>query len=129
MPQLKNFEELNIWRDSRALVDLIYKQTRQPAFSKDFQFIDHIRKTAISIPSNISEGFERDGTKEFVNFLSIAKGSCGELRSQLIIALDQKYLDQEQFDDINNKVLEISKSISALMKYLQNCDYKGRKFK
>jgi len=129
MAQINNFEELNIWKESRALVDLIYKLTRQPTFSKDFQFIDHIRKTAISIPSNISEGFERDGTKEFVNFLSIAKGSCGELRSQLFIALDQKYLDQEQFDNINSKVLEISKSISALMKYLQNCAYKGRKFK
>jgi four helix bundle protein len=129
MALIKNFEDMAVWKEARLMVAQIYKITRHPRFSRDFQFIDHLRKTAISIPSNISEGFERDRNKEFTSFLSIAKGSCGELRCQLYLALDQKYLDQQQFDDLYQKLMEISKSISNLMKYLQNCDYKGRKFK
>jgi four helix bundle protein len=129
MAAIKNFEDMAVWKEARIMVFQIYEVTRHPSFSRDFQFIDHIRRTAISIPSNISEGFERDGNKEFTSFLSIAKGSCGELRCQLYIALDQKYLDQQQFDHIYHKLMDISKSISNLMKYLQNCNYKGRKFK
>lgn len=129
MASIKNFEDMSVWKESRSLVDQIYKVTRHPSFSKDFQFIDHLRKTAISIPSNISEGFERDGNKEFISFLSIVKGSCGELRCQLYIALDQSYIDQQQFDDLYQKLLDISKALSNLMNYLQNCDFKGRKFK
>ena len=129
MAQIINFEDLTIWQESRILVDLVYKATQGASFAKDFQLVDHIRRTAISVPSNISEGFERDGTKEFVSFLSIAKGSCGELRTQLYIALDQKYLDQHQFDALVQRSIDVSKSISALIKYLKTCNYQGRKFK
>ena len=116
MAQIKNFENLNIWKDSRQLVNQIYSLTKLQSFAKDYQFIDHIRRTSISIPSNISEGFERDGTKEFMHFLFIAKGSCGELRSQLYIAFDQKYIDDQQFDDIIIRIIALTKSISSLIK-------------
>jgi len=129
MAKYRNFEDMPVWQNSRALVDLIYNISNQQNFAKDFQFKDHIRRTAISIPSNISEGFERDGNKEFINFLSIAKGSCGELRCQVYIALDQKYIDQKQFDELYERIVTIVKSISNLIKYLQNSDLKGRKYK
>jgi len=129
MAQINTFEDLKIWQESKELVKEVYFLTKEKTFSRDYQLIDHIRKTAISIPSNIAEGFERDGSKEFLNFLSIAKGSCGELRTQLNIALDQDYLSQEQFSKFNFKIIELSKSMGSLMKYLKSSDIKGHKFK
>jgi len=129
MTAINNFEDLNIWKNARTLVRDVYSITKMESFSKDYQLIDHIRKSAVSIPSNISEGFERDGTKEFINFLSIAKGSCGELLTQLFIAFDQEYIDKNQFAILNDKLIGLSKSISGLMRYLQSCNIKGNKFK
>ncbi len=129
MASVKNFEDLDVWKKSRILVKMIYLSTNKPEFSKDWMLINHLRKTAISIISNISEGFERDGNKEFINFLSIAKGSCGELRCQLIVAYDQNYIEENQFKELSNLAEEISKSLKGLMHYLQNSDYKGIKYK
>jgi four helix bundle protein len=129
MASVKNFEEMDVWKKSRLMVKMIYLITNQPGFSRDWQLANHLRKTAISIVSNISEGFERDGNREFVNFLSIAKGSCGELRSQLYIALDLNYIDENQFLEISNLATEISKSLKGLMNYLHNSDFKGIKNK
>ena len=78
--------------------------------------------------SNVAKGFERDGKREFVNFLSIAKGSSGEVRSQLYVALDQNYISQSQFDAIYAKCVRNSRSLSGLMRYLNQSDIKGRKF-
>jgi four helix bundle protein len=128
MAQIKHFEDLNIWKESRKLVGRIYSMTRHPSFSKDFQLVDHIRRTAISIPSNISEGFEREGNKEFFNFLSIAKGSCGELRSQLYIAYDQDYININEFNELIKSSLEISMGISKLMKHIKTSDFRGSKY-
>ena len=90
---------------------------------------DQIRRATISIGSNIAEGFERGGDKEFVQFLAVAKGSCGEVRSQLYVALDQGYIDSEQFKQIYEKLVETSRLIGGLMKYLQQPGLRGSKFK
>lgn len=129
MASIKRFEEMDIWKKSRLMLKLIYLMTNKSEFSRDWQLANHLRKTGISIISNISEGFERDGNKEFINFLSIAKGSCGELRCQLYIALDQNYIDENQFMEISNLATEISKSLKGLILYLQNSDLKGIKYK
>lgn len=129
MGQIKNFEEMDVWKKSRVLVKEIYDITNEVSFAKDYHFKDHIRRTAISVPSNIAEGFERDGNKEFIQFLSIAKGSCGELRCQLILALDQNYIEQTQYDELYSQLSELSFSLSRLMGYLKSSQFKGRKYK
>ena len=129
MTSFKRFEEMEVWQKSRLMVKTIYLITSKPNFNKDLLLASHLWKTAISIISNISEGFERDGNKEFINFLSIAKGSCGELRCQLYIALDQNYIKENQFKEISNLATGISKSLKGMITYLQNSDFKGIKNK
>jgi four helix bundle protein len=129
MASVKRFEEMDVWKKSRLMVKMICMMTNKSEFSRDWQLANHLRKTAISIISNISEGFERDGNKEFINFLSIAKGSCGELRCQLYIALDQNYIDEYLFSEISNLATDISKSLKGLINYLQASDLRGIKNK
>lgn len=93
--KINNFKELEIWKKGIEIVILIFKITNNSKFSLDFSFRDQIRKSAISIPSNIAEGFERDNNNEFIRFLRIAKGSCGELITQLEIAKNINYLKEE----------------------------------
>ncbi len=88
-----------------------------------------MRRASVSILSNIAEGFERGGNKEFLQFLAVAKGSCGEVRAQIYVALDQNYIDEKQFAEITEKLKEISRLISGFMKYLQQSDFRGSKFK
>lgn len=111
------------------LISMLYQISNNPPFSKDYALVNQIRRSAISIASNIAEGFERDGNKEFINFLYIAKGSCGELRCQLYIALDLTYLEKARFEELFNLATEISKAIGKLIHYLQNSDLKGIKHK
>ena len=92
---VKDFEDLEIWKEARRLTCEIYNLSKTPKFSKDFGLRDQIQRAAVSIMSNIAEGFERGGNQEFVQFLYVAKGSCGELRSQLYVALDQAYIDHK----------------------------------
>ena len=106
-----------------------YDVSATGAFSRDFTLVNQIRRASISILSNIAEGFERDGNKEFLQFLSIAKGSCGEVRSQLYIASDREYIDESTFNEIGTMLIETSRTISGLMKYLHQADERGRKFK
>ena len=129
MATLKRFEDLDVWKKARVMVNTIYSTTSNNGFSKDWMLANHLRKTAVSIISKIAEGFERDGNKEFINFLSIAKGSCGELRCQLYIAYDQHYINENQFKEISNLAAEISRSLKGLILYLQNSDFKGIKNK
>src|SRR5215204_3249757 len=103
MATIIRFEDLDAWRLARELTQEVYRVTGNGEFSRDFGLTNQIRKASVSVMSNIAEGFERDGNKEFRNFLSIGKGSAGEVRSQLYVALDQGYLTREDFDLIYRK--------------------------
>lgn len=120
MSEFKRFEDLEIWKKARELVQLIYEASSIGNFSKDFALKDQVRRASISILSNIAEGFERNNKKEFLIFLSYSKGSCGEVRAQLYIALDQKYLSCDVFETLSNNTIVLSKMISGFMKYLRN---------
>ena len=125
---VKNFEDLEIWKDARALTRGIYHLTRDSKFSKDFGLRDQIRRAAVSIMSNIAEGFERGGNQEFIQFLYVAKASCGEVRSQLYVALDQSYVTSKDCDDASKSFRRLSIMISNLIDYLKTSGMKGSKF-
>jgi len=127
MSEIKRF--LDTWQRARELTRLIYEISSRSNFARDFGLRDQIRRSVVSILSNISEGFERGGNKEFLMFLPYAKGSCGELRSHMYVALDQEYINGEVFSSIMDKILELSRMISGFMKYLQKSPFKGNKFK
>ncbi len=119
MAKFNSFEEIVSWQKARELNKEIYTITNEhEKFKRDFGLRDQIRRSSISISSNIAEGFERETTKEFIRFLYIAKASAGEFRSQLYLANDIEYLDSEEFEKLKLKVNEVSKLISGLIKYL-----------
>ena len=122
-------EDLKIWKEARELSKEIYVISRLPEFSKDYRFVGQITSAAGSIMDNIAEGFERDGNKEFLQFLSIAKGSCGELRSQLYRAYDAGYINEEKFETLVNNIKLLSASIFYFMKNLKSSDMVGKKYK
>jgi four helix bundle protein len=129
MAKFERFEDIEAWRKGRELRRAVYACSRNGAFAKDFALRDQIRRAAISITSNIAEGFERGGNKEFVQFLANSKGSCGELRDQLYAALDEQYVSAEQFAPLYRQAVEISRMISGLMQYLKQSEMRGAKFK
>lgn len=108
---VKSFEELNVYQKARQLANEIYVFTRKAPFSKDYSLVDQIRRASVSVMSNIAEGFERGIRPEFVRFLFIAKGSCGEIRSQLEIACDQGYLS----DADHKRLRETAKTVSGII--------------
>ena len=122
------FEDLEIWKDARELCHSIFQITSKIPFSKDFRFRDQIRASSGSIMDNIGEGFERGGNREFIQFLSIAKGSCGETRSQCYRAYDYEYIDQETLQNLLDQTTTLSKKISGFMNYLKKSTYKGSKY-
>ena len=126
--QIKNFEELEIWKDARALTRAVYQLTSDPRFSKDFGLRDQIRRASVSIMSNIAEGFERGGNQEFIQFLYVAKGSCGEVRSQLYAAMDQNYLDQKVVGDLLTSLKRLSIMIIHLIDHLKGSGMRGPKY-
>lgn len=115
MAKFETFEDIIAWQKSKILVLNIYS-----IFSaiRDYSFRDQIQRAAVSVMNNTAEGFERKGNKEFAKFLYIAKGSCGEVRSMLYLALDLKYIDKVKFDNLYNQSMEISKMLSGLIKTL-----------
>jgi four helix bundle protein len=129
MATVKSFEELEVWKKSRELCLMIFQITRNVNFSKDFALTNQISRSSGSTMDNIAEGFERGSKKEFVQFLYIAKGSAGEVRSQLYRALDFKYISQVEFDSAYSLVLELIKKITSFIKYLVNTDITGQKDK
>ncbi len=129
MAKIERFEDIDAWKHAREITKRIYAVSSNSRFAKDFALVNQIRRAAVSILSNIAEGFERNGDKEFVQFLTIAKGSCGEVRAQLYVALDQKYIEETEFLEIKNELVNTSRMISGLIKYLKQSDLKGSKFR
>lgn len=129
MATFKKFEDITAWQKARELTKDIYKLTSANEFSRDFGLKDQIRRASVSIMSNIAEGFERSGTGEFSHFLATAKGSAGEVRCQIYVALDQGYISPAVFENLNTSVTEISKMIAGLMGYLKRSGLKGVRFK
>ncbi len=128
MATIDRFEDLIAWQKSRVLNKEIYKATLGKKFATDFTLRDQITRASISVMANIAEGFERNGNKEFSQFLSVSKSSAGEVRSHLYVALDLEYITQEQFDELYKLAITCSKIISGLMEYIKNSEMKGSKF-
>ena len=118
MSKVDQFEDLKAWQLARKLTSKIYRLAKEGEFARDFGFRDQICRAAVSISSNIAEGFERKSDKAFLQFLAIAKGSAGEVRSQLYIALDLCYITQEHFNELNQDISETSRMLSGLIDYL-----------
>ena len=125
---IKEFEELKVWQYAFSLTQKVYELTQQNGFERDYELKDQIRRASISVMNNISEGFDRSGNKEFIQFLAIAKGSAAEIRSMLYIAQSQGYITENQFLEIKNQCLDISRMLGGLIKYIKNSSYKGSKF-
>ena len=119
MSEIQRFEDIDSWQAGMELVNDIYRVSGQGAFANDFALRDQIRKAAVSIPSNIAEGFERNRRSEFIQFLRYAKGSAGEVRSQLYNARDQDYIDAETFQSLQSDVESVSRQIQGFIRHLR----------
>ena len=125
---IKNFEDLEIWQIARRLTQEVYTLVQTPKLSRDYGLRDQMQRAAVSIMSNIAEGFERGGNQEFVQFLYIAKASCGELRSQLYVALDQKYIDPQAANEMTMALKRLSAMIKHLVDHLKESGMRGPKY-
>jgi len=119
MATISRFEDIEAWKKGRKLRRAIYRNSKRGEFAKDFALKDQIRRAAISVTSNIAEGFERGGNREFIQFLSNAKGSCGEVRDQLYVVLDENYMTQAEVESLQEACLEIGRLMAGFMDYLQ----------
>jgi len=129
MATIERFEDIEAWKRARTMARKIYAISREGPLSKDFGLKDQLRRASVSAMSNIAEGFERDGTQEFIHFLSMAKGSSGEVRSQLYVALDEGYISQEQFDELYRDAESVSKMAAGFIEYLRRTDLRGKRFR
>src|SRR5712671_526368 len=119
---IERFEDVVSWQKARLLTKTVYDCSKSGSFARDFSFRNQIPSASVSIMSNIAEGFERGGDKEFIQFLSTAKGSCGEVRSQLYVALDQSYITPVEFKNLYTGTIEVGRLVSGFMGYLQKSD-------
>jgi len=115
MATIEKFEDILIWQKAHIFSTDIYKLMKE---NRDYSFRDQMQRAVVSIMNNIAEGFERRGNKEFRQFLFIAKGSCGEVRSMLYLARDLEYINQSSFENLMERALEISRMLSGLIKKL-----------
>ncbi len=125
----KRFEGLRIWRVALDLCEDVYRVTGHGAFARDFGLKDQIRRAAVSVMSNVAEGYERDGDREFRQFLFVAKGSCGEVRAQLHLARKLGYVDQPTFEDLYGQVMNATRMLAALIKAIGASDHRGKKYR
>ncbi|MBK5279392.1 MAG: four helix bundle protein [Bacteroidia bacterium] len=128
MATIKSFEEILAWQKARILANKIYILINDGSFKTDFKLRDQINSASGSVMDNIAEGFERDGKREFIQFLSIAKGSAGEVRSQLCRAVDRHHISEVVFNELTEEAIVISKLISKFMSYLNESNFKGTKY-
>jgi len=129
MATFQSFEDIDAWQKARELTRRIYEVSDVGKFARDFGLRDQIRRASVSVLSNVAEGFERSGTGEFIQFLSAAKGSAGEVRAQLYVALDRNYIDVPTFQELNQLASQVSRMISGLMAYLKQSGIRGTKYK
>lgn len=129
MATIEKFEEIISWKEARELNRVLGKMISEKKFEHNYRLINQIEGAGGSIMDNIAEGFERGGNKEFIQFLYIAKGSCGELRSQLYRALDRNYITENEFDLLSIHAMKISNLIQKLINYLESSQLKGIKYK
>jgi four helix bundle protein len=116
---VQQFEDLKVWQDARDVVKEVYRMTNERPFRRDFSLREQMTRAAISTMSNIAEGFEHGSRKEFIRFLNIAKASNGEVRSQLYVAWDQKYIDEVTFESSRALLQTLSRRLSRFIGYLQ----------
>ena len=129
MAKVQTFEELIVFQKARMLCKAIYEITNVQPFKSDYRFVQQIRTAAGSVMDNIAEGYERDGNKEFVNFLYIAKGSCGEVKSQLLRASDVGFIEKEIDDELSQQCMEIGKLLFSLISSIRQSDVTGIKYR
>jgi four helix bundle protein len=128
MAKIKRFEDIDAWKKARELTKAIYEVTAQGKIATDFSLRDQLRRASVSIMANIAEGFEREGNKEFRQFLAMAKGSVGEVKALLYVALDAGLASSEQFHRIMPLADETSRLLAGFLRYLKTSDKKGSKF-
>lgn len=129
MATFKKFEDIEAWQKARVLANLIYNEVSRSKFSNDIKLRSQILGSSGSIMDNIAKGQGRGGSKEFKQFLWIAKGSSAELRSQLYRSLDRKFIDESEFNELYNKADEIEKMIKGLINHIDKSEVKGIKYK
>ena len=116
----ENFEDLRVWQTARALTNAVYEHTRTGAFSKDFGLRDQIQRAAVSIMSNVAEGFESRTQSRFIHYLSQAKASAGKVRCQLYVAEDLGYIDQDTFEELSDDAEKITRQLYRLIEHLES---------
>lgn len=129
MGTFRNFEEIEAWKLARTLAKQVYDASGRAIGKRDFSLQDQLRRSAVSIMANIAEGFERSGTREFIQFLSLAKGSAGELRSHVYVAHDLGYFDEALFLNLSDQAKVVGSKIGALVQYLRRSTFRGSKFR
>jgi four helix bundle protein len=128
MPKIERFEDIQVWQEAREFIKEVYTITRADPLMRDFGLSQQLQRASVSIMSNIAEGFERGGNKEFLQFLSVAKASAGESRSLLYTVYDLGYINTDRFELLKNKLLGVSAKISRFMEYLKSSNLKGSKY-
>ncbi|HBA40530.1 MAG: four helix bundle protein [Deltaproteobacteria bacterium RIFCSPLOWO2_02_56_12] len=126
--KIERFEDLQAWKEARALVSQIYRAIRTAeSLKRDYRFRDQIAAAAVSVMSNVAEGFSRRSDREFTQYLFIAKGSCAEVQSLLYVALDQEYISQTDFEALYEQAEKAAKLISGLITYLLAADKREKR--